>query len=107
MDREQLFQIEEEEAHIAEQDAHFCQLADDESDELAFAESGISLRWVEDLQRLRASRLDAIDRALEDMAGRNYGVCARCQGLIATERLREAPDTRVCAECAGRSAPVG
>ena len=77
------------------------------SDELAFAESGISLRWDEDLKRLRASRLDAIDRALEDMAGRNYGVCVRCQGLITTERLRETPDTCVCTECAGRSAPVG
>jgi RNA polymerase-binding transcription factor DksA len=77
------------------------------SDELAFAESGISLRWDEHLQRLRASRLDSIDRALEDMAGSNYGLCARCRGLIATERLREAPDTRVCSECAGRSAPVG
>jgi RNA polymerase-binding transcription factor DksA len=76
------------------------------SDEAAFASTGISMRWDEDSQRLRVSRLDAIDRALEGMAGRNYGLCARCQSLITTGRLRDAPDTRVCAECAGRSAPL-
>jgi RNA polymerase-binding transcription factor DksA len=55
---------------------------------------------------LQAGRLDAIDRALEDMAGHGYGACARCRSLIATDRLREAPDTRVCAACAAASAPV-
>jgi len=76
------------------------------SDEEAFAATGLSMRWDEDLQRLQAGRLDAIDRALEDMAGPSFGVCARCERLIAIERLREAPDTRVCAACAGRSVPV-
>jgi RNA polymerase-binding transcription factor DksA len=76
------------------------------SDEADFGASGISLRWDEEIQRLQGARLDAIDRALEAMAGRNYGVCARCGALISIERLRETPDTRVCAGCARLSAPV-
>lgn len=76
------------------------------SDVQAFATDAISMHWDEGIRELRSSRLDAIDRALEEMAGSNYGACARCRGLIAIARLREAPDTHVCAECAGKSAPV-
>jgi RNA polymerase-binding transcription factor DksA len=49
---------------------------------------------------LRTARLDAIDRALEAMGESGYGSCARCAGLIDLERLRVAPDTRVCSACA-------
>lgn len=49
---------------------------------------------------LQTARLDAIDRALEAMGQRNFGLCARCRGLIDLERLHAAPDTHVCAECA-------
>lgn len=74
------------------------------SEEWEFPVGAISMRWDEEVQRFQVGRLDAIDRALEEMRGRNYGVCARCHGLIATERLRRTPDTRVCDECADRSA---
>jgi RNA polymerase-binding transcription factor DksA len=49
---------------------------------------------------LQAGRLDAIDRALEAMGAPGYGVCACCQRFIARDRLRAAPDTRVCSDCA-------
>jgi RNA polymerase-binding transcription factor DksA len=49
---------------------------------------------------LRSGRLDAIDRALEAMGGSGYGVCARCRRPVDLERLRAAPDTRVCSPCA-------
>jgi len=106
---------EDREAIVAENQSLLAEAASAEdrrervaapSDEDAFEATGISMHWDEEIERLRASQLDAIDRALEDMAGRNYGVCARCRGLIATERLREAPDTRVCAACAAAAAPV-
>ena len=76
------------------------------SEESELSVGGISVRWDEEVQRLRASRLDAIDRALENMSGRRYGVCSRCQGLIAVSRLRSTPDSRVCEACARESAPV-
>lgn len=49
---------------------------------------------------LRTARIDAIDRALEAMGEGPYGVCARCARLIDLDRLRGAPDTHVCGECA-------
>jgi RNA polymerase-binding transcription factor DksA len=49
---------------------------------------------------LRTARLDAIDRALEAMGEGPYGVCARCGTQIGLDRLRGAPDTHVCGECA-------
>ncbi len=58
---------------------------------------------------LRTARLDAIDRALEEIAeaGARYGVCARCEALIDPERLRAAPDTHVCQPCAAGGESVG
>lgn len=69
------------------------------------------LGTAEDLERpdlwasfptFRSARLDAIDRALEEMPKERstYGVCAQCKGLIDPGRLRKAPDTHVCAPCA-------
>jgi len=76
------------------------------SEQWEFGVAAISMRWDEDLHQLQIGRLDAIDRALEEIAGRGYGMCARCRGPIALERLRDAPDTHVCAKCAGESVPV-
>lgn len=76
------------------------------SEEREFGVGAISMRWDEHLHRLHAGRLDAIDRALDQMRGHGYGVCARCRGLIGVERLRDAPDTHVCAKCAGESVAV-
>ncbi len=53
----------------------------------------------------RTARLDAIDRALEAMSEGPYAVCARCAGLIDLDRLRGAPDTRVCGKCATGNTP--
>jgi len=47
---------------------------------------------------LRTIRLDAIDRGLEAMGQRAYGLCARCGRLIGFERLHASPDTHVCEE---------
>ncbi len=52
------------------------------------------------LPSLRTARLDAIERALEEMSGAHYGACARCGGLIDVERLRRTPDSHVCDSCA-------
>lgn len=66
---------------------------------------GISVRVDESARAFRLARLDAIDRAIEALRAGGYGGCARCGGPIATERLREAPDTRVCAKCARDALP--
>jgi RNA polymerase-binding transcription factor DksA len=55
----------------------------------------------------RIARLDAIDRALEEMSGSNYGVCARCGDLIDVERLRVTPDSHACEQCALAAPPAG
>jgi len=55
---------------------------------------------------LRTARLDAIDRALEEMSGKHYGICARCGEMIDGERLRQTPDSHVCHKCALVAAPV-
>jgi RNA polymerase-binding transcription factor DksA len=65
-----------------------------------FPAAGISLRIDESLRELRAARLDAIDRALEALATGDSAPCARCARPIEVERLRVAPDTRVCTACA-------
>lgn len=53
----------------------------------------------------RSSRLDAIDRGLEEISSNpsSYGVCAGCGGKIDLERLRITPDTSVCSDCAMRA----
>ncbi len=50
----------------------------------------------------QASRLDAIDRGLENLSAGDprYGVCLGCGEPIELARLRQAPDTRVCETCA-------
>jgi RNA polymerase-binding transcription factor DksA len=54
----------------------------------------------ESLRALRSARLDAIDRALEAFARGDRRSCLRCRRPIEVERLREAPDARVCRACA-------
>jgi RNA polymerase-binding transcription factor DksA len=55
---------------------------------------------------LRAPRLDAIDRALEETRTGRYGECLRCGTEIEIDRLRQVPDTHVCRECAESALPV-
>jgi RNA polymerase-binding transcription factor DksA len=65
-----------------------------------FAGLGVSMHLDESLRALRSARLDAIERALEAFARGDRRVCLRCRRLIGVDRLREAPDARVCETCA-------
>ena len=47
------------------------------------------------------ARLAEIDAALARVTAGGYGVCERCGGPIAAERLAALPATRVCITCAG------
>lgn len=67
--------------------------------DVELAEAGLSVRGSDPSIALGSARLDAIDRALEEIAGGRYGVCARCGNLIEIDRLRNAPDTIVCGSC--------
>ncbi len=66
-------------------------------------EAGLSFELEPAYAELRIRRLDDVDRAIEAMEDRVYGTCALCGGEIAMERLRLAPETRVCSPCAGRA----
>jgi RNA polymerase-binding transcription factor len=44
-----------------------------------------------------------IARALAKLAEGSYGVCDACRGPIATARLRAAPESVLCIECARRA----
>jgi RNA polymerase-binding transcription factor DksA len=76
------------------------------AEEHELARAGVSVVFDDDLRALRTARLDAIDRALDALARRRFGDCARCGGPIELERLREAPDTAVCVTCARTALPV-
>jgi DnaK suppressor protein len=43
---------------------------------------------------------DRIERALAKLAEGTYGECDGCGGTIATGRLRAAPESALCVECA-------
>jgi RNA polymerase-binding transcription factor DksA len=77
-----------------------------QAEEWELRKAGVSVFLDEDLRELRAARLDAIDRALDAMAHGAFGECARCRRPIGTERLRDAPDTVVCAACAAEALPA-
>jgi DnaK suppressor protein len=51
------------------------------------------------LQRAFRARDDA-RHALDQMDAGLYGVCERCGGAIAPERLEARPDARLCIDCA-------
>ncbi|HET8616292.1 MAG TPA: TraR/DksA C4-type zinc finger protein [Actinomycetales bacterium] len=51
------------------------------------------------LERLEHSRGDALHALAELEAGR-YGICERCGGQIAPERLEARPEARLCIDCA-------
>ena len=68
--------------------------------ERELAGAGLSVVQGDELRELRATRLDALDRALDALAHGRFGNCVRCRGAIEVARLREAPDTAVCAACA-------
>lgn len=74
-----------------------------EEEELAAV--GVFVVQDEELRALRMDRLDALDRALDALARHDYGVCIRCTAPIEVGRLRDAPDTRVCASCAKSALP--
>lgn len=65
-----------------------------------FASLAVSVHLDESLRALRSARLDAIDRALEALAKGDRRACLRCRRLVEIDRLREAPDARVCRACA-------
>lgn len=75
----------------------------DEESDLALA--GISVIEDPSLRELRASRLDAIERALDAMDRPGFGTCVRCGGAIDVGRLRLAPDTRLCRTCVREAFP--
>jgi RNA polymerase-binding transcription factor DksA len=72
----------------------------DEEHELAAA--GVYVVLDDELRAFRSARLDAIDRALDALAAGRYGDCLRCGRGVEIARLRETPDTLVCAACAPR-----
>jgi RNA polymerase-binding transcription factor DksA len=77
------------------------------TDEEERARAGESIRLEDAIERLTVRRLDAIDRALDEMAWGTYGLCAACEAPIDVKRLRAVPDTRVCISCARKGALGG
>lgn len=51
------------------------------------------------LERTLASRLDAVQKALERIEERKYGTCERCGKPIAQERLEHSPEALTCSVC--------
>jgi len=80
-------------------------LARGEQGDLAAA--GVSVFLDDELRALRTSRLDALERALEAIQAGAYGECKRCRGAIDLERLRETPDTLLCAPCSRKALAPG
>lgn len=67
------------------------------------ADRGAGQREVSITERfdeLSARRLDALDRALDQAAKGNFGVCERCGGVIPEARLRALPGATECVACA-------
>ncbi|HEY1488035.1 MAG TPA: TraR/DksA C4-type zinc finger protein [Micromonosporaceae bacterium] len=50
------------------------------------------------------TRLADIDSALDRLRSGSYGICERCGGPIATERLEARPAARTCIVCASARA---
>ncbi len=70
-------------------------------DEAAATETAALLgQLVEAHQR----ELKAIDRALRRMASGTWGVCHACRRRISAARLRVAPESNTCIECAAAAA---
>lgn len=64
------------------------------------ASRSVPLRLHDAQRELRLERLDAIERGLAAMASVDFGICLRCRQPIEVARLREVPDSHVCAVCA-------
>lgn len=56
------------------------------------------------LSERAASRLRAIDTALERAEHGRFGICERCRGRIPATRLRAIPETTLCVRCARTTA---
>lgn len=67
--------------------------------------AGVSVFLDEELRDLQTARLDAIERALDAMQRGVYGTCVRCRRAIEVARLRETPDTVLCASCEREALP--
>ncbi|MGI9592348.1 MAG: CBS domain-containing protein [Myxococcota bacterium] len=66
-------------------------------------EAGAELRRTrldEGLEAMAASRLEAIDRALDHAAQGRLSICDHCGGTIPLTRLRALPGTTLCVACA-------
>ncbi|MCX7523446.1 TraR/DksA C4-type zinc finger protein [Microbacterium sp. STN6] len=62
----------------------------------------MSFEWsrVAGLQADAAAEIPALDAALARIDAGTYGVCARCGGPIAPERLQARPTAELCITCA-------
>lgn len=49
--------------------------------------------------------IEALDRAAARLAADTYGICARCGGPIAPDRLDALPAAETCIACAGKLLP--
>jgi RNA polymerase-binding transcription factor DksA len=73
--------------------------ADDEHDPEG-ATIAFEREQVGSLVRSAELHLEAVDAALERVAGGTYGVCAGCGRPIPPERLEVRPTARTCVACA-------
>lgn len=80
-------------------EARSLMFADDEHDPDGSTASLDQARDVALLTRADQT-LAELAAAEERLAAGRYGVCERCGGLIAVERLQARPETRVCVACA-------
>ena len=62
----------------------------------AISEKGVN----EEMLRQTRARLERLRNALERMDNGTYGICPRCKGEIAFERLRAIPEVVLCVACA-------
>ena len=94
-------------AHLATLVRDFDQLvsaseasnADDEHDPEG-ATIGFERAQLNALIEQAEQRLGDLDRALAQVRAGSYGVCERCGGAIAPERLEARPAARTCIGCA-------
>ena len=64
------------------------------------ATSGFERAQISALLEKSQHDLTQLDRALERLSTETYGICARCGGRIAFDRLLARPSTTACIACA-------
>lgn len=75
--------------------------SDDEHDPEG-ATIGFERAQITALREQARVELAELDAALGRLAAGTYGICADCDGPIATERLLARPATTTCVACAGK-----